>query len=81
VVGLIRSLSIILALCLVSSLIAYGVYSLEFGVSFDINANYFPKTFVCRELYASGVQLMTWVACFSTISLVYVLYRNRKVNK
>ncbi len=78
---MIRSLSIILALGIVTSLVACGVYAFEFGVPFDINTNYFSETGACRELYAPGIKIMIWLASFSTVSLVYVLYHTRKVNR
>jgi hypothetical protein len=77
---MLRKLFVILVLIGISTVAANIVYRFSFGVWFDVNGTYFPVTGNCYPLFASAIRRMTWLASSSTISLVYVLYRNRKVN-
>ena len=72
---------VILGLIALASMIAFVAYLGLFGIAFSINNQYFPETREYHQMFAPRIMALTWIASFSTTSLVYVLYRNRKENK
>jgi uncharacterized membrane protein len=76
-----RRALVLLGLIAVASVIAFVAYMGLFGIAFAINGTYFPETRDYHRMFAPLIIAVTWVASFSTTSLAYVLYRNRKDNK
>jgi hypothetical protein len=77
----VRRTLLILGLIVLASAIAFVAYMGLFGIAFMINNTYFPETREYHRMFALRIMIVTWIASFSTTSLIYAIYRNRKENK
>jgi hypothetical protein len=64
------------ALLTIATALAFGIYMFLFGMGFAINYTYFPELREYIDRIRPMIVGLTWVATFSTLSLIYVLLRD-----
>jgi hypothetical protein len=78
----VRRLALLMALVVLGSALAFVVYMVLFGIGFAINNTYFPELRDYIHRLMPWIMGLTWVACVSTTSLIYLLVRDfRKARK
>ena len=76
-----RTAAALACLLAVATALAFGIYMFLFGIGFAINYTYFPELRHLIDRLRPIVMGVTWVATFSTLSLIYVLVCNHLTSK
>ena len=73
-----NTVAVVASLVVIATALAFGVYMFLFGMGFAINYTYFPELRDYIDRLRPIVMGVTWVATFSTLSLIYMLVRSRR---